>query len=281
MHPLLRFGAGLEEGLKTFFKFLCFFSLFLWPCMLQAHFQVLLPSQEIVSSSGPQEISLRLFFTHPSAGGPTMDMAPPLAFGVLHLGQKIDLTSSLKAVRLTRYICQPGKPTLYGYEATYLFKAPGDYLFYLVPRPYFEEDEGRFIQQITKVVVNAYGAEEGWDKAVGLPVEIIPLTRPYGLFEGQLFRGLVLKEGRPAAHIKVEVEYYNRDCQWALKPPFETQVVKTDAQGVFSYSLPWAGWWGFSALTEGGVLKRAGRSYPLELDAVIWIKAYPRPSGVK
>jgi cobalt/nickel transport protein len=76
------------------------------------------------------------------------------------------------------------------------------------------------------VVVNAYGLEEGWDAAVGFPVEIQPLVRPYGLWAGNLFCGVVLKNGEPAPFAEVEVEYYNpgRD----VKPPadpFVTQFI--------------------------------------------------------
>ena len=49
----------------------------------------------------------------------------------------------------------------------------------------------------TKVVVNAMGAEEGWDTLVGFPVEIEPLVRPYGLWTGNAFRGIVKKHGEP------------------------------------------------------------------------------------
>ena len=132
------------------------------------------------------------------------------------------------------------------------------------------------------MVVNAFGAEEGWDETVGLPAEIIPLTRPYGIWEGNTFRGLVLINGKPAPNLEVEVEYYNKDGKaHAPKDPFVTQVIKTDKNGIFTYTIPWAGWWGFSALGDGGTLKKDGKSYPVELDAVIWIKAYPRPQGVK
>ena len=262
--------------------FILFLGFLLWPSLLLAHFQLLIPSQEVVPAGARQEVVLEMLFTHPAAGGPAMEMARPLRFGVLVRGQKIDLTSLLQKVQRPAGGCRGAKAgKVSAYQARYLLKRPGDHVFYLVPRPYFEAAEGRFIQQVTKVVVNAYGAEAGWDEAVGLPVEIIPLTRPYALFEGQVFRGLVLKGGKPAPFVEVEVEYDNRDCRLGLEGPFATQVLKTDAQGVFSFALPWAGWWGFSALLEGEPLAQGGRQYPLELDAVLWIKAHPRPQGAR
>ena len=50
----------------------------------------------------------------------------------------------------------------------------------------------------------------------------------------------------------MEVEYYNEGRR--VKPPrdaFVTQVIKTDPNGVFSYTMPRAGWWGFAALVTG------------------------------
>ncbi len=247
----------------------------------QAHFQLLIPSQEIVDVEGTHAISFEIIFTHPMEGGPAMEMAPPLAFGVFVQGQKTDLRSALEVVKVPVYPCQEERLEVTAYQARYLFKQPGDHLFYLIPQPYFEPAEEKFIQQITKVVVNAYEAEVGWDEIIGLPVEIVPLVRPYGLFAGNLFQGKVLVNGKPARNIEVEVEYYNQDCRLKVKGPFVTQVVKTDENGIFSYTIPWAGWWGFSALTEGGFLKKNGESYPLELDAIIWIRAHPQPKGVK
>ncbi|WP_022853228.1 DUF4198 domain-containing protein [Thermodesulfatator atlanticus] len=252
-----------------------------------AHFQLLIPSDDIVSVNDNRSVSLFLCFTHPMEGGPNMEMARPEAFGVMIRGKKIDLMSSLKPIKLPFYPAwhseaQKEKGTATAWKATYQLRRPGDHIFYVVPKPYFEPAEEKYIKQITKVVVNAFGAEEGWDQPVGLKAEIIPLTRPYGFWEGNTFRGLVVINGKPAPNIEVEVEYYNKDGRaHAPKDPFVTQVVKTDENGIFVYTVPWAGWWGFSALGDGGTIKKGGKEYPVELDAVIWIKAYPRPEGVR
>ena len=252
-----------------------------------AHFQLLLPSDDIVAVNDSHRLSLFLCFTHPMEGGPSMEMKRPEAFGVFIRGHKIDLENSLKAIKVPLYPAwHPEARTTKGlvtaWKAVYQLRRPGDHIFYVVPKAYFEPAEEKFIKQITKVVVNAFGAEEGWDQPVGLKAEIIPLTRPYGVWEGNTFRGLVLINGKPAPDLEVEVEYYNRDGRVRVpKDPLVTQVIKTDKNGVFSYTIPWAGWWGFSALGDGGTLMKDGKSYPVELDAVIWIKAYPRPQGVK
>ncbi|WP_456433908.1 DUF4198 domain-containing protein [Thermosulfuriphilus sp.] len=245
----------------------------------EAHFQLLIPSDDIVTVDEPRNLELQMVFTHPVEGGPNMEMKRPEAFGVMIRGKRYDLQQSLKEIKIPSL---PGRPSkVSAWQARYQLKRPGDHLFYLVPQPYFEPAEEKFIKQVTKVVVNAFGAEEGWDKKIGLVAEIVPLTRPYGLWAGNTFRGLVLINGKPAPNIEVEVEFLNNQ---GIKPPadpFITQVIKTDANGIFCYTIPWSGWWGFSALGEGGTLKYQGKEYPVELDAVIWIKAYSLPKEVK
>ncbi len=39
---------------------------------------------------------------------------------------------------------------------------------------------------------------------IGLKYEIVPLTKPFGLYTGNIFQGVVLKDGKPQANVKVE-----------------------------------------------------------------------------
>lgn len=245
-----------------------------------AHFLLLLPEKELITHPAERTVLLKIIFTHPMAGGPAMPLARPREAGVFLNGQKNLLTSNLTPIEVPVYAPWRAdfnpRQRARAWRLKYTFSRPGDYIFYVIPQPYFEPAEGVFIQQITKVVVNAFGAETGWDAALGLPVEIVPLGRPYGLWEGNLFCGLVLKDGQPLKHATVEVEYLNEKGQIDLPSPvFETQVLKTNASGEFCYSFPWAGWWGFSVLTEGAPITKEGQKYPLELDAVFWLKVYP------
>ncbi len=160
------------------------------------------------------------------------------------------------------------------YTASYKIKRPGNYMFYLEPAPYWEPAEEKNIIHYTKVCVNAMGWDEGWEDLVGLPVEIKPLTRPYGLWTGNIFQGVVLKDGKPVPGAEVEVEYNNIGGK--VKPPsdpFVTQVVKADGNGVFTYAMPKAGWWSFAALIEGPKSRNPeGKAVDTELGALIWVK---------
>ena len=55
----------------------------------------------------------------------------------------------------------------------------GDYYLCLESPPYFIPEEKAFWQDYVKEPLHIM-AEKGWDQSVGLPVEILPITRPYG-----------------------------------------------------------------------------------------------------
>jgi len=230
------------------------------------HFQVLLPSQDVVAGLDGGSVDLAILFTHPMEQGPVMEMAAPRQFGVLVHGKKHDLRASLRAKRVD------GKTT---YACTARLAEPGDYVFYLEPAPYWEPSEEKLIVHYTKVVVDYLGAERGWDAMVGFPVEIEPLVRPFGLWTGNTFRGIVRHNGRPVPLATIEVEYFNEGAR--VKPPngaFVTQVVKADAAGVFSYTMPRAGWWGFAALVPGDEKMKApnGKLVDVEQGGLMWVK---------
>ncbi len=230
-----------------------------------AHFGMILPSDDIVAQGEGRKVELRLMFLHPFEGD-WMDWGKPKAVGVLWRGKKgEDLTQRVVPLKVK------GRQA---WKVEYVLKRPGDYVFYLKPEPYWEPAEGKFIAHYPKVVVNAFGLEEGWDAVVGLPVEIVPLVRPYGLWTGNCFRGLVLVDGKPAPDLEIEVEYFNEGQEVkAPAGPFVTQVIKTDSQGVFCYSMPRAGWWGFAALADAPYkLSRKGKEYPVELGGIIWVR---------
>jgi len=237
-------------------------------CAPQAagHFQVLVPSTDVVTVAGGRTIGLDTIFTHPMENGPAMEMAPPTRFGVLANGAKQDLKATLAPRKVD------GKAA---YSCSYTVKAPADYVFYIEPAPYWEPAEEKMIIHYTKVVVDAFGAEEGWDAAVGFPVEIEPLVRPYGLWTGNVFRGLVRKDGKPVPFAEIEVEYWNRDGKVKVpSDPFVTQVIKADGNGVFSYAMPRAGWWGFAALVDGDEKMKNpdGKLVDVELGGLIWVR---------
>ncbi|NWF53032.1 MAG: DUF4198 domain-containing protein [Nitrospirae bacterium] len=229
-----------------------------------AHFGVIIPSDDIVTKEDKKDITLQIKFIHPFEGH-YMNMEMPKTFGVLIEGKKHDLLQALMKNVIKGFIT---------WEASYKIKQPGDHIFFVEPAPYWEPAEESFIIHYTKVIVSALGKEEGWDSEVGLKTEIVPLTRPYGLWAGNVFQGIVKVDGKPVPYAEVEVEYYNEGGRVkAPDEPYITQVVKADANGVFTYAMPKAGWWGFAALNVADFkLKHEDKEYPVEIGAVLWVK---------
>ncbi len=244
--------------------------------LAHAHFQLVYTPDAARTRGG--ELDLKLVFTHPFTGDPTMDMGQPEGFFMVHKGERTDLMGALEPIQW-----ESVSNTGAAYGATVTARAMGDYVFVLTPAPYLETEEDAFIQQITKVVINNAGLPTDWDAEVGLPAEILPLDKPYALWTGNTFRGVVLSEDEPVPHAEIEVEYLNHTpltdknafakqaTVTAPQDAFVTMTIKADERGHFAFGLPKAGWWGFCALGVGPVKEHQGKE--LSQDAVIWVKA--------
>lgn len=230
----------------------------------QAHFGYIMPSQSVVEEKAQANLALTLAFLHPMEQN-GMNLVKPLEFGVVADGHKTSLLGSLAETKVLGH---------QAWKTAYTVKKPGVYSFYMVPQPYWEPAESKFIQHVSKVIVPAFGEEDGWDEPIGLKTEIVPLTRPFGNYAGNVFRGVLLVDGKPVPGARVEVEYFNGDKKRVA--PFDcmnTQVVKTDANGVFSYAVPWSGWWGFAGLTTAkNTIKHDGKDMKVELGAILWME---------
>ena len=235
--------------------------------VLWAHFGMAIPSDNMVMADEAKKIKVVFSFSHPfEMQG--MDLERPLEISVVVNGKKEALNQELIQTKVMRHKA---------WEVTYRLKRPGVYQFYMIPRPYWEPAEDKYIVHYTKTIVAAFGDEEGWAEPVGLRTEIVPLSRPFGLYSGNLFQGVVLLDGKPVPYAEVEVEYYNQDGRAEAPSDYMvTQVIKADANGVFSYAVPRPGWWGFAALnTAPERLKHKGEEKEVELGAVIWVYFNP------
>jgi cobalt/nickel transport protein len=237
------------------------------PMTAMGHFGMIIPSDDMIGRSEGPLISLGVMFIHPFENV-WMDMEKPSKYGVSYKGgHQKDLRNTLQPVEIK------GKKA---WKCTFKTRRPGDYIFYVEPKPYWELTEEKFIVHYTKVVVNAFGMEEGWDEEVGLKTEIVPLTRPYGLGTNNVFQGIVKVNGKPVPYSEVEVEFYVEGA--AIETPADpmiTQAVKADQNGVFTYAMPKTGWWGFAALNEDDkTMKHDGKDYPVEIGAVLWVRTH-------
>ena len=237
----------------------------------QAHFGLILPDKSMVMQGDNPNLELTLAFCHPFEQK-GMNMAKPRKFGVVAGKEKIDLLGTIQETKVL---------DKQAWKTTYTLKKPGVYAFYFDPAPYWEPAENKYIIHQTKTYVAAFGAEEGWDEEVGLKAEIVPLTRPFGLYAGNVFQGVVKFKGKTVPNADVEVEYWNADKKvTAPNDYFFAQVVKTDKNGVFTFAVPKAGWWGFSALnSEKKGMAHEGKKVDVEYGAVMWAQFTEWPAA--
>ena len=237
----------------------------------QAHFGMVIPGENIITQE-KKNTEFNLAFAHPfeNIG---MDLVKPKQFTVTAHGQTTDLTGSLQPATFIEHKA---------WKTSFPFKRPGVYQFAMEPTPYWEPAEDVSIIHYTKTIIGAYGDDEGWDEPVGLPTEIIPLLRPFGNYAGNSFTGQILLSGKPAAGAEIEVEFY--DKKNSLHAPSDyhvTQVIKADGNGIFNFTCPLAGWWGFAALSEADytIKDPEGNEKGVEIGAVLWIYLDPLPKS--
>jgi len=165
----------------------------------------------------------------------------------------------------------------------YTPRKPGDYVIGWHAGMFHEPPERRILD-FCKVVLHARtpgGTQTGWDRALGSPMEILPLTRPYAIPVGSVFRGRLVRHvkpengdrlrAEPMPDMVVEAEARSRPLprRAAYLPNFRLSV-KTDSDGEFAVTLPQKGWWMIAAATDGGPGQQ-GQSKILQRRAVLLV----------
>lgn len=113
-----------------------------------AHFLMMTPSTDNVTSKKQANIEIKSMFIHPFEQN-GMQMVKPVGIYVNSTKNPLPLKS------FTKFDHQ-------AWKTNYKIKKPGVYKFFTVPQPYFEPAEAKFISHVPKVIVSAYGLEEGW-----------------------------------------------------------------------------------------------------------------------
>jgi cobalt/nickel transport protein len=205
-----------------------------------AHLPELIPDKALAAKGKP--ITLHYGLGHPFERELLASERPrSLIVQLPQANGSIDLSTGLQATRAGE-----------SKTVTFTPKRAGDYIGSLTCAP--TQMGKSLIYDTAKVVISVGGAQRGWDALVGHPVEIAPLTRPYGLTKGCGFRGVVLRHGKPMPNAIVRFEHRS-----AAPPPkkgrpggvFVTRVEKANDRGEFSITLPEDGWWVVFALAPG------------------------------
>lgn len=236
------------------------------------HYNMLLLSSPSVKKG--EAVTLTYQWGHPYEHELFDAPAPQSLTVIAPDGKRTDLT---KALEKTSVPGKDGKPVT-AYRLRYTHGQRGDYFFELrTPSIWMPEDE-KFLQD-TAVVCLHVQAENGWDRIVLRgPLEVRPLTRPYGLQPGMVFQvettrrdatGLGHKESDkgwlPGKDV-IEAELYHAVAPKELPAEeFRTRVVRPSRSGVATCSLTEPGWWAVTVVHHyEGKQDRDGKPYPLQ-----------------
>ncbi len=191
-------------------------------------------------------------------------------------GKKTDLIPLLKEIKVKAV---SGEEFL-AYSFELKPEARGDYILSLVAGPQWDEEDGVWLQDYAKAVMHVQ-AEMDWDRAAGTPLEVMPLSRPYGFLPGGALSFRVLKNGKPLAGVRVERELYmaKTPAESDLpSEPFIAYSARSNAAGEVTFSFPTAGWYGITAMAEpGGKMAKDGHEGPVVERATMWVYVSPKP----
>jgi uncharacterized GH25 family protein len=231
------------------------------------HYHMLLLADPIAERDKPA--SLTFAWGHPFEHQ-LFDAAKPRRVTVIAPdGGVTDLTNRLTSTKLPRP--KDGPAAAFGLAFTPTTR--GDHVVVVDAEPAWIADEGVFFEDHVKTIVHV-ATQNGWDRIAGGSLELVPLTRPYGLEPHVTFQAQVLANGKPLGGVMVEVERYNADPpKEADLPPDEqiTRRVKADPNGVLTCTLHDPGWWAVTAITDGGTRDHDGKPRPVHRRATLWV----------
>ncbi|MDR1777528.1 MAG: DUF4198 domain-containing protein [Desulfovibrio sp.] len=189
------------------------------------------------------------------------DDAMPLVNGVLQ-GERRDLLGDVEEIRY-----QDKK----AWGANVALEKPGLYQFSIDSRPWWDAPSERFLQHYVKTMLPVHGVERGWDTPLGQRLEILPLTRPFGLISPALFSGRVLQNGEALTGVSVRMTRVNTD-RVSVRTGWQKELAAvSDNAGQFAFVVNQPGWWCCLAQTPGDPLKGPdGAPRPLEIGAILW-----------
>lgn len=194
---------------------------------LWAHFPIALPTRELKRG---QASEVHFSFGHPFEAT-RVDVAKPEAWLYPPTGERVEIAPKAIKDRGAQAWSLPVTPV-----------GRGDQILVVAGQPVQHGREK--IRDWLKLVLPSGPVQRGWDRSLGLDLEIVPLSRPYGLVVGTSFRFVVHRQGKPIPGLLVEVERLNAKAPEPLPPePEITRVEKCDAAGNAAATLDHEGWW--------------------------------------
>lgn len=228
-----------------------------------AHYPILIGDRSPMMGQSGGNITLTYGRGHLHAPQWTEAQAPDLIKAYTFDGMTEDLTDKAYVEGLTRKLNLPVKQI-------------GD-TWIVLHLPLAWSDEDRAWTETTVRTVIHLGLSRGWETLLGLPLEIVPLNRPYGILPGDVFRVQVLIEGKPVPGVRIYAEKFHKPPMKKPYPPDEiiTRVAQTAPDGTALVTLHSSGWWILFVTHEQGEIEREGKSAPVVLQDAVWIYVEP------
>jgi cobalt/nickel transport protein len=237
--------------------------------LVRAHYHILTLDKPSIAKD--ETVTCTLRFGHPFENQMFAAQKPTHVSVRMPDGTTADLLAKLQRKESTT---PDGKPIV-SFEWKFTPTQRGDHIFSVQTAPVWMGEENVFLHDTVKVTLHVQ-TQVGWESAAGLPFELAPLTRPYGLRAGMVFQALVQSadgdDVRLLPRTLVEIERLNPSPPKEL-PPDEhiTRTVRSDPKGVATSTLTEPGWWAMTAVRDGGLRDRAGRAYPVVERSTLWV----------
>jgi cobalt/nickel transport protein len=241
---------------------------------VQAHFSLLVPG--LPWGKKGEAVAFNYLWGHPYEHQ-LFDAPPPVDATIA--GPDGKARSVVKDFEKIQVQGAEGKKVI-AYRFLFTPESRGDYTLIVQTPPQWMEEEKEFLQDTVKVVWHVQ-AQKNWDADFGPPFRMLPLTRPYGLYPGMVFRARVVDRPQqpsgelgaiPQKNLLVFMERLNSAPPKKLPDDeFITFTSRTDANGVLACSFPTAGWWSVTAQRDAGQRMHEGKNYPVRQRVTLWV----------
>ncbi len=242
-----------------------------------SHYHALVPSDyDQWRARKMEKVQMRLWWGH-GYEHIWFDAARPASLtAILPDGQKTDLLDKLEKDRVKAV---SGEKRL-AYKLSYTPSVRGDHILAMTAGRQWDADTSEWLQDYVKTVLHVQ-AEKGWSRRIGQPLEVVPLSRPYGLLPGAALGFKVLYQDKPAAGLRVERELLSREAPDPASLPSEAFIAypaRTRSDGTVVFSFPAPGWYGITAIRSSGrKYEEDGHKGKLVERSTLWVYVSDKP----
>lgn len=234
-----------------------------------AHFPMLLTKSPFVQEK--QTVDFIFSVGHPYERDYESAEKPAAVFAINNRGVKEDLLPQIKENKA--YTADFGED-ISAWDISFTPQIKGCYVIGLNSAPHISRNGESLYQEYIKTVLYAERGS-GWDQRTMQPLEIVALTRPFGIKPGFTFRGRLMKADQPIADKTIYIEHFEETVPNPDTLPVEPLItfeVKTDSDGFFTATLPESGWWIIASYSDNiGKITREGKTYQHNAMAGIWL----------